>query len=174
MVDDARLLHFLEQLLGGEQRAVEVGERQEDGELVAAEPRHGVGLAQRRAQPRRDALQDAVAGMVAERVVDLLEAVQVEQQQRERAVLAVGDARRLVETIVQERAVRQIGQRVVIRQVGEALFDAPALAPDAGVRAARARPPGSAASGRPSSGSRARRSASPPRRRPRRSCPRRR
>ena len=68
-----------------------------------------------------------------ERVVDLLEAVEVEQQQRQRRALAVGDARRLVETVVQERAVGQVGQRVVIRQVREALLDAAALAPHARV-----------------------------------------
>ena len=133
VIDDARLLDFLQQLLRGEQRAVEIGERQQDGELVAAEPRDGVGLAQRRAEPRGDALQHAVAGMMSERVVDLLEAVQIEQQQRERRALAGGDARRLVEAIVQQRAVRQIGQRVVIRQVRETLLDAAALAPHAGV-----------------------------------------
>ena len=133
VIDHARLLDLVQQLLGGQQRAIEVGERQEDGKLVAAQPCHRVGLPQRRTEPRGDELQHAVAGMMSERVVDLLEAVQVEQQQRQRLALAGGDARRLVETIVQERAVGQVGQRVVIRQVDEALFDPAALTPHARV-----------------------------------------
>ena len=59
------------------------GLRQQDRELVAAEPREHVGLAQARAQQRRATLDDQlVAGVVAERVVDVLEVVEVEHQRR--------------------------------------------------------------------------------------------
>ena len=62
------------------------------GELVAAEPGHRVAVAHRRAQPVGDLDQQLVAGRVAEAVVDLLEAVQVEEQHGH--VVVVAAARR--------------------------------------------------------------------------------
>ena len=53
----------------------------DDGEFVAADAGDRVGLAQQRAQPLADLLDELVAGIVAERVVDLLEAVEIEHQQ---------------------------------------------------------------------------------------------
>ena len=60
--------------------------RREDAELVAAEPRHGVARPDRLAQPARHLLQQHVARVVAERVVDLLEAVEIEHHDRQRRV----------------------------------------------------------------------------------------
>ena len=61
-----------------------------DGELVAAEPRDGAAPATSTSLPR-DLAQQLVAGVVAERVVDLLEAVEVDQEDGD--VLAVAAAR---------------------------------------------------------------------------------
>jgi hypothetical protein len=52
---------------------------QQDRELVAAQPRDGVARAQHAGDPRADELEQLVAAVVAERVVDLLELVEVEQ-----------------------------------------------------------------------------------------------
>ena len=57
---------------------------QQHGELVAAEPRERVAAPERAAQPLGDVAQQPVAVVVAERVVDLLEAVEVDQQQADR------------------------------------------------------------------------------------------
>ena len=57
---------------------------EQNRELVAAQPGNGVALAQRGAQARRDRLQHPVAGVVAERVVDVLEVVEVQEQNGER------------------------------------------------------------------------------------------
>jgi hypothetical protein len=69
--------------------------------------------AQRPAQPRRHLDQQIVAVVVPERVVDLLEAVEVDQQQggRPSAALHVGD--RLAQAAVEEGAVGQVGEAVV-------------------------------------------------------------
>ena len=80
-----RLLEAGQQLAGDRarlDRRVQVG--QADGELVAAETGHRVRAAQGGAQPFRDLTQQQVAGVVAERVVDVLEPVEVEQQQTRR------------------------------------------------------------------------------------------
>ena len=52
---------------------------QQHAELVAAEAGDGVALAERLLEAVRDLLQQAVARVVAERVVDLLEVVEVDQ-----------------------------------------------------------------------------------------------
>ena len=54
-----------------------------DRELVAAEPRDRHGLAERHPQPVGDALEEQVAGVMAERIVDVLEVVEIEKE-RER------------------------------------------------------------------------------------------
>ena len=66
--------------LGG--RAAVGQPAQQHRELVAAEARQRVAAPQRAAQPVGDLAQQPVAVVVAERVVDLLEAVEVDQQQR--------------------------------------------------------------------------------------------
>ena len=56
----------------------------DDGEFVAAEPRQHVAGAQRISAAARDLAQQRIAGSVTERVVDVLEAVEIEHQDRER------------------------------------------------------------------------------------------
>ena len=57
----------------------------DDGEFVAAEPRQHLVLVEDAAGAARDRLQQRVAGGMAEQVVDLLEAVEVEAEQRQAA-----------------------------------------------------------------------------------------
>ena len=78
-------------------------------ELVAAEPRHRVAVAQALAQPLRHLPAAAVAGVVAQRVVDDLEAVEVDEQHRERARVALRLRERLVQALVEGAAVGQAG-----------------------------------------------------------------
>src|SRR4051812_17433621 len=61
--------------LGGRAAVGQVAEH--DGELVAAQPSKRVAMAQRPAEALGDDLEQLVAVVVAERVVDLLEAVEV-------------------------------------------------------------------------------------------------
>ena len=98
---------------------------EQHGELVAAEARDGVAGAQRATQPARDGDQQLVADVVAERVVDELEAVEVEEQDGDAARpgrARCGAADRLVEAVEEQHAVRQPGQRVVQRVVLQALL----------------------------------------------------
>ena len=67
---------------------------EQERELVAAEPRDGVAGAQDGLQPPRDGDQQRVADVVAERVVDELEAVEVQEEHGgERPVRARGAGR---------------------------------------------------------------------------------
>ena len=93
---------------------------QEDRELVAAEARDGVVLAQQAREALADLAQHLVAVVVAEGVVDLLEAIEVEQHHRDAGPGAPGARDRVLGARAEEDAVGQTGQRVV---QGEALGD---------------------------------------------------
>ena len=65
--------------------------------------------------------QHGVAGGVAERVVDLLEAIEIDVEQRDAAAVVVGRPRRArSSTLVEIAAVGQAGQRIVQRGVLDA------------------------------------------------------
>ena len=70
----------------------------------------------------RDGLQQLVAGLMTARIVDVLEAVQIEEQHRKRGARAA----RLVDGFGQmsgkEQAVRQAGELVVMREMVEMLL----------------------------------------------------
>ena len=62
---------------------------QDDDEFVAAEPRHDVARTQRAAQPAGDFHQQHVAGIMAQRIVDDLEAVEIDEQHRKLPLVAL-------------------------------------------------------------------------------------
>ncbi len=93
---------------------------EQDRELVAAEARGEVVLAQRRAQALGDRHEQRVAGRMAERVVDALELVEVEEHHRRRVVVA---RERRLDAQREERAVGESGQRIVARLVREPLLE---------------------------------------------------
>ena len=126
---DERMLQIVQHLARGQLRAIDVGGRQQHREFIAAEPRHRVGGAQRVAQARRHFLQHQITGVMPERVVDLLETVEIDQQDREALVIAMRSQDRLLQSIEEQRAVREVGERVVIREVGDALAGQVAFAP---------------------------------------------
>jgi len=98
--------------LRGAGRPVRGAAREQHGELVAAEAGDEAPVAHRARDARADLRQQPVARRVAQRVVELLEAVEVEQQEGEPAP---GD--RLPDPLLEEPAVRQPGERVVQRVV---------------------------------------------------------
>lgn len=87
---------------------------EEHGEFVAAQAVGLVRLSQGAAHALGDGLQEGVADIVAEAVVDLLEAVQVQVQQRQFASAGAGAKQRLAELFVEGLAVAQAGQRVAV------------------------------------------------------------
>ena len=80
-------------------------------ELVPAEPADGVAGPGGAGQPRGDLPQQVVAGVVAEGVVDVLEAVDVEEEHRHRAAVVLLELG--VDELVQVGAVGQLGEGVV-------------------------------------------------------------
>ena len=82
---------------GGQDRLLVGDLRQHGDELVAADPRDDVLVAEAFGQPLGGGAQENVAGIVAERVVDVLEVVEVEQDQRAAAAIRKALAQGLVE-----------------------------------------------------------------------------
>src|ERR1035438_6066884 len=80
-----------EQASAGRLDAVRVRVESEHGELVAPEPRDDVRAAERSAQDAAGFSQDRVAPVVPERVVDLLQAIEVDEEERDGAAGPPGD-----------------------------------------------------------------------------------
>jgi hypothetical protein len=87
---------------------------QDHGELIAAQPRHRVRTAHAQADAARRFHQHGVALLVAQRVVDVLEIVEVDEQQRQLQALAPRLLDFLVQAVVEHVAVGQRGERVEI------------------------------------------------------------
>ena len=126
--DVERRLQGRPDLLGGHQCARHpVDLRQQDGELVTAEPGDGIGIAQRRGEPPSDLDQHGVTHVVAQAVVDVLEPVQVDQQQPGGGVHLGRGGERLGEAVRQQQPIRQPSQRVVLCLVLQGPFQDRAL-----------------------------------------------
>ena len=89
----------------------------EHDELVAAEPGDGVAVADGAAEAVRDLDEHRVAAVVAEAVVDVLEAVEVAEQHRDAPLGAVGQP---LQCPFEQHPVGQSGQRVVVGLEAEA------------------------------------------------------
>ncbi|MDQ3500227.1 MAG: hypothetical protein M3488_04510, partial [Actinomycetota bacterium] len=64
---------------------------------------------------------------MAKAIVDGLEVVEVERQQRHWGVVAPPAGKRVVDSIAQQQPIRQAGERVVHRLVAESRLRLPAL-----------------------------------------------
>ena len=93
-------------------RLVDVGVRQDHGELLAAVAGREVGFARAAPQHLGHVAQHFVAALVADRVVDRLEAVEVEHQQAEHGVVAFGARHLEGERLLETTMVEQPGQAV--------------------------------------------------------------
>ncbi len=87
----------------------------EHGELVPTEPGNGRSGAHRLSQTLSHLLQQLVAALVTDRVVDFLEAIKVQDQQRCRDVVLACQVCCLLDPPLQQISVREAGQRVVRR-----------------------------------------------------------
>ena len=91
-------------------------------ELVAPEAGDGVDVPGQEREPAPDLGEHLVAGVVAERVVDLLEVVQVDVQDRKPAGLSFQGGKGLGQPVHEGDPVRQTGHRVVEDLVGQSVL----------------------------------------------------
>ena len=88
----------------------------DDDEFIAPDPRRKLLIPGRFLQDLGDMLEDFVTGIVAERVIDVFEVVEVDADQRAGGVL------RVLQRVVEGPAVRQPRQRIVIGLVARFLL----------------------------------------------------
>ena len=110
--------HLRLQLIGHMGCLLRIGERQHDDELIPALPRHRVLIAHHRLQAMRDLDQQAVPYLVTERVVHILDVIQV--QQRELMAAALRQCKGLAEPGREHRAVGQARQRSEVDELADA------------------------------------------------------
>ncbi len=119
LADDeaAVLAHGAQQVLQHPLGVLLVGVRERDRELVAAQTRQDVGGAQPVAQQVRGRDQRLVSDPVTERVVDLLEVVQIEHRDNATAAVAprIGELAR--ELLIEAAAIEEARQRIMIGEV---------------------------------------------------------
>ncbi|EXI74666.1 MAG: hypothetical protein AW07_01594 [Candidatus Accumulibacter sp. SK-11] len=106
----------LEQLGRHMRGTVGIGVRQDDDELVTTEPGDRVLVAHGSLQPPRHLQQQFVTNPVTQRVIDVLEAVEVEEHQGKRLPPAMRTREVMPDPLGEQAAVRQTGQRVVMGQ----------------------------------------------------------
>ena len=107
---------------------------EEDGELVATEPRDRVARADRSLEAAPDFLKDRVAGRMAEAVVDGLEVVEVDEHDSDRRAAATRALDGVVDSVGEQRAVGEARHGVVERLVGELILELLPLADVAAVQ----------------------------------------
>ena len=110
------------QLPGHAGRALGIGAGQQQHELIAAQAGHGVFFAHHGPQALGDLLEQGVAHLVAQRVIDVLEAVQVQKDHCQGAAVGLGRGDCGLAALCQQCPVGQAGQRVVVRHPVDALL----------------------------------------------------
>src|SRR2546423_11732701 len=99
-----------EQLVRGARGAHGGGRRQEQTELIPAEPRDRVRFAQDALEARGQLLQQRITAGVAKGSVDLLEAVKIHEQERQGTAITAGSRNGLPPTGLGQGAVLACGQ----------------------------------------------------------------
>ena len=89
---------------------------QEHHKFVSAKTRHRIGFTHTGPQAVCHLLQKVVAGVVPQRVIKVLEVVQIDEQQRAMRLRTYRCQRGPVQAVHQQPAVGQLGQHVVKRQ----------------------------------------------------------
>jgi hypothetical protein len=113
-----RLAKHLQKALGHQLGSdVERRRVEEDDELVSSHPPNGIALPHHTGQARGDRAQQLVTGRMTERVVDLLEAVDVDVERCRGAHRPPSPGQQLGRAVEHERSVGELRQRAVQRSV---------------------------------------------------------
>src|SRR5262249_40163837 len=120
--DGDRLRQVLDEASGERDGLLAADVLEQQRELVSAEPGDRVARAHDLLEPARDDPQELVAGVVAEAVVDLLEAVEVDEENGDLVLGARRPRKFVVEAVAEESAVGEAGEGVVERLVRQLLL----------------------------------------------------
>ena len=96
----------------------QVGRHMSNGKLIPAKARDDVGISQAAQQPTAGCLKQAVTDRMPQRVVDLLEPVEINIEQRQSGAAMGHAGDHLVQSDAEQNTIGQCRQRIVVR--GEA------------------------------------------------------
>ena len=99
-----------------------------DCELVAAETADKIDFAHVRPQPRRNLLKQGVAGWMSQRIVDILEAIEIEAKHRHQLVVPARSGDSAIEMLAKLQTVGEPGERIMHRQIADLILGQPTLA----------------------------------------------
>ena len=111
------------QVFGGLQCLLDIAALQQHTELVAAEPRQGIAPADLRLEQIAELMQQGIAGAVAAGVVDDLELVEVQVQQRIGCLAGFRALQRPLEAALELAPVDQPRENVVAGMITEATVE---------------------------------------------------
>ena len=92
--------------------------RKQHDEFIASLPAHRVRAAYAIHQALGDGLKKLVADRMSQGIVDVLEAVQIQKQHRDSFLVTRRQGDRLADPVVQQHAIGQTGQKVVLGRMG--------------------------------------------------------
>ena len=90
--------------------------------LVAADTRNRIFFARKGLQSCGNFPEEQVADRVTERIVDDLETIEIEEQDRDLFLVTPGCGERAAQAIIEQAAVGQAGERIVVGQVLDLAF----------------------------------------------------
>jgi hypothetical protein len=107
---------------------------EQKSKLVAAQSRHGVGEARRFDEPLRHRLQQSIAGIVTQGVIDVLEVVKIKEHHGHPMSAPLRQRQGVLDAVAEQASVRKQRQRIMKRQVPQLLLERLALADVAEVK----------------------------------------
>src|SRR6185436_703487 len=96
--------------------------RSDDRELIAADSRQGARVVDDAGQASGHRLQQLVASAMSERIVDVLEPVEIDEEQGHDIGGAARVCELMIETIAEELAIRQPRERVIVGLTEQGAF----------------------------------------------------
>jgi hypothetical protein len=98
-----------------------------NGELIAAKPGDQGSFPDALTQPRGNSLEQSIARRMSERVIDFLEAIEIEHEHCQVGAAPARHGKRVLQMFPQQCAIWQVGQRVMVSHVSNSGFRAPLL-----------------------------------------------
>ena len=94
----------------------------DDSKFVAAKPGESIALADHALQPVGQGAQELVSCRMAERVVHILEVIEIDDHHGDLRRIAAGEGQGLRQAVVEQGAIGQPGQRIVQSQAAQLFF----------------------------------------------------
>ncbi|MEO8117983.1 MAG: hypothetical protein ABI606_01515, partial [Rhodoferax sp.] len=122
-VHQKSLVQGVQRLLRHDSRIADAGQQWQTQHVhIVAGTGDAIAFAQAFLQAGRDHLQQAIADLVPQRIIDVLEIIQADEEYRHLCAISMRKCDRLRESILQQLTIGQACQCVVVRHIADSLF----------------------------------------------------